>query len=384
MPRILYRYLLSEILHPFAVSLLAFTIIVFSGRLMRLIQMIVVKGIGMVDILKACLYLLPYLLIFTVPMAGTVGIMLGLMRLTVDQEIIALKVSGLSYRQLFRPVLSFSVAVAFLTLTLTVFGAPWARRQTQALLTDVVKRRADLGIQEQVFNTEFRGMMIYVNRVVAVGQELEGIFLYDSRDRENTQTIYARRGNLMFDSSRNTLLLGLTEGIIIRWDPAANRRHTVDFNAYRLPLQVLNGEERDKPETEMSLKELKKAMDESPRGSERHNRAAVELGQRFAMPVGALILCFLAMPLGMGQESQNRTFGLVMGLLVFLIYYVVFTASWRLAVNAQLPPLLAPWSANVLFAFLAGYLWHRTVRELPLLNLSSLRGWRRDRSRPGG
>jgi lipopolysaccharide export system permease protein len=310
--------------------------------------------------------------------------MLGLMRLTVDQEIIALKVSGLSYRQLFRPVLSFSVAVAFLTLTLTVFGAPWARRQTQALLTDVVKRRADLGIQEQVFNTEFRGMMIYVNRVVAVGQELEGIFLYDSRDRENTQTIYARRGNLMFDSSRNTLLLGLTEGIIIRWDPAANRRHTVDFNAYRLPLQVLNGEERDKPETEMSLKELKKAMDESPRGSERHNRAAVELGQRFAMPVGALILCFLAMPLGMGQESQNRTFGLVMGLLVFLIYYVVFTASWRLAVNAQLPPLLAPWSANVLFAFLAGYLWHRTVRELPLLNLSSLRGWRRDRSRPGG
>ncbi len=373
MPRILYRYLLNEVLHPFAVSLLAFTTIVFSGRLLRLIQMIVVKGIGFFDILKACFYLLPYLMIFTLPMAGTVGMMLGLMRMTVDNEVIALKVSGLSYRQLLGPLLGLSLAVALLTLGLTAFGAPWGRFRTQVLLTDVVKRRADLGIQEQVFNTEFKGMMIYVNRVVAVGQELEGIFLYDSRDRENPQTIYARRGSLRFDVAQDTLLLNLADGLIIRWDTAANRRHTVDFNTYSLPLQLISHEERVKSEAEMTLRELRRTLSQSPPGSERYNRAAVELGQRFALPLGALILCLLAVPLGMSPVQHGRTWGLVVGLVVFLVYYVVFTASWRLAVNAKLSPFLAPWSANILFALVGAYLWLRMVKEQPLLPLSRSR-----------
>lgn len=367
MPRILYRYLLTEILHPFAVSLLAFTTIVFSGRLMRLVQMIVVKGIGVMDIVRACLYLLPYLLIFTLPMAATVGIMLALMRLTVDQEIIAMKVSGLSYRQLFWPVLAFALMVAGLTLILTVFGAPWARRQTQALLNDVLRRRADLGIQEQVFNTEFKGLMIYVNRVVAVGRELEGIFLYDSRDRENPQTIYARQGLLAFDPSQGSLLLRLKDGVIIRWDPAGQRRHTVDFASYTLPLPLLAGEVHGRSEAEMSLKDLRRALKRHPPGSEPYNRAAVELGQRFAMPAGALILCLLAMPLGMSPVQHGRTWGLVVGLGVFLSYYVIFTASWRLAVQAKFPPFLAPWNADLFFALVALYLWRRTVREEPLV-----------------
>ena len=82
MPRIIYRYLLLEILAPFGVSLLGFTAIVFLGRLMKITQMIVVKGVGLVEVLQTCLYLLPYLMVFTLPMAATVGILLSLTRLS--------------------------------------------------------------------------------------------------------------------------------------------------------------------------------------------------------------------------------------------------------------------------------------------------------------
>jgi F0F1-type ATP synthase assembly protein I len=62
---------------------------------------------------------------------------------------------------------------------------------------------------------------------------------------------------------------------------------------------------------------------------------------------------------------------------VFLVYYIVFTASWRLAVNARLDPSLAPWLANFLFIWVAAYLWNRTVRELPLWPSAwLLRHWR--------
>ena len=91
MPFIIYRYLILEILPPFWVSLLAFTAIVFLGRLMKITQMIVVKGVGLWEVLQTCLFLLPYLLVFTLPMAATVGILLSLTRLTVDHEVTALK-----------------------------------------------------------------------------------------------------------------------------------------------------------------------------------------------------------------------------------------------------------------------------------------------------
>ena len=105
MPRIIDRYLVNEVLSPFVLSLLAFTTIVFSGRLLLITRMILVKGIGFKEILASALYLFPYLLVFTLPMAATVGIILAFMRLSVDHEMMALKTAGLSYGRLLAPVL---------------------------------------------------------------------------------------------------------------------------------------------------------------------------------------------------------------------------------------------------------------------------------------
>jgi lipopolysaccharide export LptBFGC system permease protein LptF len=93
----------------------------------------------------------------------------------------------------------------------------------------------------------------------------------------------------------------------------------------------------------------------------------VELNQRLAMPLGALLLCLMAMPLGLRPGRHGRTWGLVLGLVLFLVYYVIFTASWRLAVHAAINPRVAPWLADLVFVGLAAYLWRRTVQERPLL-----------------
>ena len=189
MPQILYRYLILEILPPFGVSLLGFTAIVFLGRMMKVTQMIVVKGVGLIDVLKVCVFLLPYLLVFTLPMAATVGILLAMTRLSVDQEMTAMKTAGLSYSQLLPPILAFALAVGVLTLGLTVFVTPWGQQSTKDLLKEVVKRRADLGIQEQTFNTDFNGLMLFVNQVSPKGGQLEGIFVYDTQDPKDPLTI---------------------------------------------------------------------------------------------------------------------------------------------------------------------------------------------------
>jgi lipopolysaccharide export system permease protein len=371
MPRLIYRYLILEILPPFAVSMLAFTSIVFLGRLMRMTQMIVVKGVGLIEVLKTCAYLLPYLMIFTLPMAATVGVLLAMTRLTEDHEITAMKTAGLSYAQLLPPVLGFGAAVALVTLGLTLYGSPWGQQATRDLLKEVMKRRADLGIKEQVFNTDFQGLMLFVNRVGSSGGQLEGVFVYDNRDQEHPHTIYAKRGRLSYQPAQEAMFMQLFEGQVIRWGKDEGRLQTVEFRSYQVPLEIfgfLRG--ASKSETEMSLEELRASLAKESAGSERHNRIRVELNQRFSMPMGALLLCLMAMPLGLSPRHHGRTWGLILGLVIFLVYYVVFTASWRLAVNARINPSLAPWLANGVFIWVAFYLWRRTVKELPLLPVS--------------
>ena len=383
MPYILYRYLILEILSPFWVSLLGFTSIVFLGRMMKVTQMIVVKGVGLIDVLKTCAFLLPYLLVFTLPMAATVGILLAITRLTVDQEMIAMKTAGLSYGQLLPPILGFSLAVGLVTLGLTVFASPWGQQATKDLMKEVAKRRADMGIQEQTFNTDFNGMTLFVNHVVRKGGHLEGVFVYDFRDQENPLTVYAEQGDLSYDRDQETMLMKLYDGRIMRWGKEPHRWQTLEFKTYKLPLEVFKfALQGAKSESEMTLRELRAAIKQQPRGSDLSNRALVEMNQRFAMPVGAVLLCLIAMALGLSPRQRGRTWGLVLGLMIFLVYYIIFTASWRLAVNAWINPGLAPWLANFLFIWVAMYLWYRTVRELPLLPVNHF--WRGRRTLPAG
>ncbi|MFZ0052581.1 MAG: LPS export ABC transporter permease LptF [Desulfobaccales bacterium] len=371
MPLIIYRYLLLEILPPFGVGLLAFTAIVFLGRLMKITQMIVVKGVGLGEVLQTCLYLLPYLLVFTLPMAATVGILLSLTRLSVDREVVALKTAGMSFLQLLPPILGFSLAAAGITLMLTVFGSPWGQQATRNLLASVAKKRADLGIQEQVFNTDFQGLMLFANRVSSKAGGLKGIFVYDFRDQENPNTVYAQSGQLSYDEGQETMMMELTDGYVFRWgqeEKGMGRWQMVEFKSYRLPLQLFSfGLKGGRSESEMSLGELWSRLHREQAGTDPYNRAVVELNQRFAMPVGALILCLIAMPLGLSHRHQGRTWGLIVGLVLFLVYYIVFTASWRLAVGFKINPALAPWTSDFLFIWVALFLWYRSVKELPLL-----------------
>lgn len=372
MPRILNRYLIAEVLSPFWVSLLAFTLIVFSGRLLFITRMILIKGISLWDILKSTLYLFPYLLVFTLPMAATVGIILAFIRLSVDQEIMALKTAGLSYLRLVAPILAFSLVVAFVTLLLSTMGSPWGQKSTRQLLAEVGKRRADLGLQEQTFNTDFRNLMLFVNKVAPKGGRLEGIFVNDWRDEDNPQTIYAEGGTIAYDPVQESMMLRLSEGVVIRWGAELGNRQTVDFKTYELPLQLFRFTSSGQvSEREMSMEELWQGIRTEPPGSKRYVRLVVELHQRLALPLGALLLCVLAVPLGLSPRIHGRTWGLIVGLVTFLLYYVVFTASWRLAFSTSLNPALAPYLANILCALVAGYFWWRTLKELPF----APRGW---------
>ncbi len=93
--RILDRYIVREIFRHAFLGLIVFTFVLFIPQLVRLMELLVRHSGSGAQIARLFLYIFPGVLIFTIPMAVLVGVLLGLGRMSADSEIIALTALGL-------------------------------------------------------------------------------------------------------------------------------------------------------------------------------------------------------------------------------------------------------------------------------------------------
>jgi hypothetical protein len=127
----------------------------------------------------------------------------------------------------------------------------------------------------------------------------------DWREEGNPQTIFAESGRISYDPCPGVPdVAALARG----GDPLGGRAgESADrgfFKTYELPLQLFRFTSPGQvSEREMSLGELRQGIRTEPPGSKRHVRLVVELHQRLALPLGALLLCLLAVPLGLSPPG---------------------------------------------------------------------------------
>ena len=234
------------------------------------------------------------------------------------------------------------------------------------LLLDITKRRADLGIREQVFNNDFDHMVLFVNNVPTSGELMEGVFLSDDRDPQIPNVITADKARMLFDPKSERLVLQLFQGRVLRLSEDTSSFHSVEFDTYQVPLELFQFGAKPKSEDEMYFSELRQALAQSKPGTVEQNKLLIEINRRFSLPLGVTMMVLTVMPLGISTQVRGRAVGLILGLAIFLLYYLLLTAAWRLGTYAILPPALAPWMPNLVFSLLAVFLWHRSMRDLPI------------------
>src|SRR5262249_60475491 len=105
---------------PFLFGLMTFTLILLVGRILKLVELVVNRGVPFLQIAKLFALILPTFLEMTVPMALLLGVFLGLGRLSSDHELVALKASGISPLQILVPIGIIAVIVSLITLVITI------------------------------------------------------------------------------------------------------------------------------------------------------------------------------------------------------------------------------------------------------------------------
>jgi lipopolysaccharide export system permease protein len=368
--KILDRYIFKEMTWSFLVGIGAFTITLLLGKIIRLTEMIVNKGVGFWIILRLFLLMFPSFLIITIPMATLLAILSTFGRMASDKEVVALKTAGVSlYRLLYAPAL-FAALACVVNLYLSIQVLPWGNRNFRNLLVQVARTQAGLGLREGVFNSELEGFIFYVRNIKNEGRVLEGILLADSREKENFKVIVARSGELVIDPEGVKTILRLSDGSIHFTFPKnpANYRE-LSFDQYELNLDLNrftdNPLEKKKIDREMTLSELLAKMGEE-KAAKLHPHYFTEFHKKFSIPFAAIVFTLIGIPLGIRVKRSGKISGFSLSIALVLVYYLLFSLGEALGNKGKLSPFLAVWFPNLLLGGLgAGLLFLEAKEKWP-------------------
>jgi len=371
--RTLSYYVVSEILPPFFLGLMAFTFILLTGRMLKLVELLVTRGVPLSQIGKLFVLILPTFLEMTVPMALLLGILVGLSGLSNDHEILALKASGISPFQILWPIAMVALFVSLLTLLITTLVRPAANLELKKELYNIAKSRVATALKENVFNSDFPNVLIYVEEVIPPGNTSQGVLIVDRRDPTRETVIFGKVALFLSNEETATLSLKLFDGIIHEREKNQSGFSQTRFNVYHFNLDLaetfnlIRKQKRDP--SEMSLWQLGETIRSKQAQGLNPINEIMDLHQRFSFPFAPLVFSLLGVALVLmpAPARQGRFWGLVSCLFWLLLYYALLTTGRALGEREMLPPLLALWLPNILVGLVAVHFFIKALRESPPL-----------------
>ena len=413
--RILTRYFLRSHIAPFLFSLTVLTGLLFVNTIARRFEELAGKGLPLSVILEVFALSLPHILALTLPMAVLVSVLYTFSQLTAENEITALKASGISLRSLLIPLVLGGAVLGGFMVYFNDRILPETNHSLKTLLLVIARKSPTFNLKEQSINTiqtsDLRTRyFLQAARINPSTNELTDVVIYDLSEPGRDRTVYADRGRMAFNREQTNLFLTLYDGRIhqIRdTEPSGFQR--VFFKEAMLELegvgnQLERGMQDDyRSDREMSLAMLSAQVDSAraeldqirvdaqtqsrlavqealQNGIETgvvdaaarraamelrilENRATsaqhrmdqyrVEYHKKFAIPFACIVFVMLGAPLAVRFPRGGVGMVIAVSLLIFGIYYISLIGGESLGDRGKVSPFWGPWAPNLIFSLIA-------------------------------
>jgi Predicted permeases len=381
MRKIIDRYIFKEIALPFIIILFVLTFVLLMGKILQIMDLMVNKGISVFPIAKLIVFLLPSFMMFTIPIALLIAILIAMGRLSADNEITAIKASGVSLLQIYYPVAIASLATFVITIFISHFLVPHSNFATKRLLFEIASQNASIGIKEKVFNADFKGLMLYADKIPLNGKYMEGVIVSDNRIIGEQNTILAKKAFLISDPELMTVKLRLENGSLHTVSSDLKNYRKIDFESYDINLNlstaIASMSEDSKSSTEMTMGELLEKMKKPGIDEASIRELAIEVHKKFSIPLSCIFFGLLALPLGIKSHRAVKSRGFAVGLIVVSLYYLLRIGGEALAETGRLSTVIGVWMPNLTFAFLGVYLFYMAYKEISLWHMTKIFLWRK-------
>ncbi len=239
--RILTRYLLRAHVAPFLFALIALTSILLVNTVARQLENLAGKGLPASAFVEVFGLSVPHVVALTLPMAVLVAVLYTFSQLTAENEITAMKASGVNLLRLLVPVLGAGVLLAVFMVWFNDQVLPNANHRLANLLLDIARKTPTLQLKEQVINEIDSGDMrsryyLQAANIDAGTNRLKDVVIYDLSDPAKARTVYADSGRMAFNRERTDLFLELRSG----WVHDLSTRQPDQFQRTRFDSYLLD------------------------------------------------------------------------------------------------------------------------------------------------
>lgn len=358
------RYMARLIAVPLLASLTIAAMLLVLDRMQRLFVFVATEGGPVSVVWRMLANLLPEYLGLGIPIGLMLGILLAFRRLALSSELDILRGVGLSYTSLLKVPYMYALVLAVLNLAIVGFVQPHSKYAYERLRFELRSGALGASIKVGEFTNLGSDFTIRIEQSADEGRRLSGIFARMQSNAGQSLAVTAARGQFLATDDPDTIILRLSDGVLVHDAPSFKEPRILSFSSHDLPIDLPKIEQfrtRGDGDVELSLPELFRAglsRATSPLGRAQawanFNFRVVEVAMMFLLPLAAVAF---AIP----PKRSTSALGVFLSIVFIVTYHKINQYGQSVAALGQVDPFLALWGPFVLVAALIGWMYYQTA-----------------------
>jgi lipopolysaccharide export system permease protein len=357
----LHFYLTRQVLASLIMTVTVFAFVLLLGNVLKeVLTLLINRQAPLSKVAEAIGLLLPYVLVFALPMGMLAATLLTFGRFSADQELTAVRASGISLLALSTPILLLSVALCGVSALINLRIAPQFRAAYRDLIYSLVIEMSSVIMPEEGYVKDFPGFIFYVGKNKS--GELKDVIVYKLDEEGNAELrIHARRGKIVRGQDKQiTLHLFEFQGASReggrQWHPDRSG------DEMTMALEFKPPKERKPRLSDMTFWQLQnerltregQGIDVTP--------VLTEINSKVSFSFACLSFTLVGIPLGIRAHRRETSVGIAIALILVMVYYCFTILGDALATKPEWGPYLIVWLPNFIFQAIGMVLLWRTNR----------------------
>ena len=384
----LHWYLTRQVIASLLMTVAVFTFVLLLGNVLKeILTLLVNRQATAGAVVQAVGLLVPYVWVFALPMAMLTATLLVFGRFSADQELTAVRASGVSLLSLITPILLLSLLLCGISAVVNLEIAPRCRVAYKNLLFNLAVELSSAQLPEGRFIRDFRGYILYIGKHRK--DQLQDVMAFQLEHETNvTKTFRAPRGRLFRDVANRQLVVELydvksiivEEGrsilgkssrypLVIEFDPASKlpkKPNVTNLTFSQLQQEIHDLESRLHLPAPIENKAAAPGRDQRRELERQRTDLTSPLRVQIHRQVAFSFACFgftlIGIPLGIRVHRRETNVSFAIALVLVLIYYSFIVLGQSLATRSEWAPHLIVWLPNFIFQAVGAVLLWRANR----------------------
>ncbi len=355
------RYIARLIAVPLFSTLVIAAMLLVLEKMLRLFDFVAAEGGPVSVVWRMLANLIPEYLSLGIPIGLLLGILLAFRKLSLSSELDVFRAVGQGYARLLKVPYMFAVALMLVNLALVGFIQPLSRYYYEELRFELRSGALGASIKVGEFTNLGARMTMRIEESRDNGTKLGGMFVRAENKSGQIVSVTAEHGQFLATDDPDTIILRLTQGVLIHDAPNYEKPRILSFSSHDLPIDLPDIESfrsRGGEDLEYTIPELVRVGMDSKRPLAERNESRANFHYRMVEVVMMLLMPLLALALAIPPKRSNSALGVFVSIVMIVTYHKINQYGEDLGALGIVDPIIALWVPFFLFGGLILWMYH--------------------------